>query len=393
MTTVVQEKQINTSSLPSVMINTALLGYDYDIQIMSWTEGLTAYQRNPSGSLTQIDGGVGVGLTFIDEGNDKTRWMSSIPDGLLEQTALFPEHQLQMLWLAANSKNAEDILLVRPFMLAMICESYRTDNQSALRLARLGQRQLLAELGLASTKAALKFIDKLTLTFEGANEIYHVMRMLNATTCFFKRFSHYTSVNFACLSLDNTHPFLTGTHLGRTLAETNNATRLRLKVVLVDTLLLGQDIGLADPLSVIVNLTTYDALQNLHDEWVRRRNLIRAEQRKPIDADKPYPVYFCSAPDIEPIVDYYDLCKEGDEMCHCVAVYHNRIAQGRYIVLRLSQPERMTIGIKIDPNKQFPYEIDQISGLKNKIPSEDTRKKVFDWLLNERKNYKLFKRN
>ncbi|MDN2481173.1 PcfJ domain-containing protein [Vibrio agarivorans] len=372
-----------------VSIPTTLLGYRYDIKISPWSDGLTAYRSHSNEKLERIEGGIGVGLNFIEGGDAKEKWESLLPEGLLEQTELFPEHQYQMLWLAANSQEAREILSVRPLILAMICERYPVDNEKALSISMLGQRKILQHLGLASTKAALRFIDKLDLTYERTSEIFHVMKVLDARTNYFKRFSHYIKVNFSSLSLDNTHPFLTGTHLGRAIGEASNATRLKLTLCIEDSLMLGQAIGVQDPMSVIVNLKTYEDLTRLHDEWATRRNAIRSEEMKPIDADTPYTVHFSDTVSLTQIVDYYDLCKEGDEMRHCIVVYHNRIAQGRYVALRLSHPERMTVGIKIEPNKQFPYEIDQIAGIRNKLPTEETRQAVFKWLLNERKNHKV----
>lgn len=389
MITAIDREQSEQSSRAPVIIPTRLLGYDYDIQISCWDEGLTAYRFKSDRMQDRIEGGIGIGLDFIDANENKANWLSSIPDGLLERTTLFPEHQYQMLWLAANSKNAQEVLVSRPLILALVCERYPVDNNQALSIVNLGQRQIMAHLGLASTKSALRFIDKLDLTYERASEIFHVMKMLDAKTCYFKRFSHYENVNFPSLSLDNTHPFLTGTHLGSTIANMSNTTRLKLTLTIEDTLLLGQAIGVQEPMGVIVNLKTYQALVDLHDAWVRRRNAIRIKEMKPMDADVPYPVHFCGNESIGPISDYYDLCKEGDEMNHCIAVYHNRIAQGRYVALRLTQPERMTIGIRVDTKKRFPYEIDQIAGVRNKLPSEETRERVFKWLLNEQNKYQL----
>lgn len=389
MITTMHKEQAESLLQPSVTIPTTLLGYDYDIQIACWDKGLTAYRFKPGRRQDKIEGGIGLGLDFIDAGENKTHWLSLIPKGLIEQTILFPEHQYQMLWLAANSINAREILISRPLILALVCERYPVDSNKALSIANLGQRQIMAHLGLASTKSALRFIDKLDLNYERTSEIFHVMKMLDSKTNYFKRFSHYENVNFPSLSLDNTHPFLTGTHLGREIAKTSNTTRLKLTLAIEDTLLLGQAIGVQDPMGAIVNLKTYQALIHLHDDWVTRRNAIRTEEMKPVDADVPYPTHFSSNESISPISDYYDLCKEGDEMRHCIAVYHNRIAQGRYVALRLTQPERMTIGITVGANKRFPYEVDQIAGLKNKIPSEETRERVFEWLLAERKKYKL----
>ncbi|MDR9827697.1 hypothetical protein RCJ22_19025 [Vibrio sp. FNV 38] len=150
----------------SVTIPTRSIGYSFDILINHWHERLTAYRCYKNGQRDEIEGGIGVGLNFVEEGPHKEAWLSNIPGHLLSNTERFPEHQYQMLWLAANSANAEQILQVRPLILAMICEHYPVDNQQALTVVELGQREILKHLGFAGTKAALKFIDKLELTYE-----------------------------------------------------------------------------------------------------------------------------------------------------------------------------------------------------------------------------------
>jgi hypothetical protein len=47
----------------------------------------------------------------------------------------------------------------------------------------------------------------------------------------------------------------------------------------------------------------------------------------------------------------------------------------------------MTIGIRKVEKKQFPYEIDQVAGYRNKIPSEETRTLIYHWLESNRKIY------
>ncbi|MGC9491318.1 hypothetical protein [Vibrio genomosp. F10] len=181
---------------PSVVISTSSIGYSFDILIQHWCERLTAYRRYSNGQCEKIEGGIGIGLNFIEGGEHKSAWLSKVPRGLIDNTEAFPEHQYQMLWLAANSVNAEDILTVRPLILALICERYPVDNQMALSLAKLGQRDILKQLGFASTKSALKFIDKLTLTYERSSEILHVIKMLDVRTSHFRKFRHYIKVNF-----------------------------------------------------------------------------------------------------------------------------------------------------------------------------------------------------
>ncbi|MEZ9366768.1 PcfJ domain-containing protein [Vibrio sp. 10N.286.49.E11] len=366
-------------------IPTSSIGYNFDIVICHWSDRLTAYRNYPDGRQDMIEGGIGIGLDFICNEATRDGWLSAIPKPLLAQSEIFPDHQYQMLWLAANSVNAREILNVRPIILAMLCEHYPIDNEQALGLANQGQRKILEQLGLAGTKSALRFIDKLDLTYERAGEIFHVMKLLDARTCHYKRFSHYKKINFSSLSLDNTHPFLTGTRLGQSLENTGYTTRLKLTLCIEDSLRLGQALGVQEPMQNIVRLENNEALVALHDDWVQRHNLARTQSMRPIDANIPYMRCLCKTDKIEQIQDYDDLCKEGAEMRHCIAVYHNRIAQGRYAVFRLFQPERMTIGVSILPGKSFPFEIDQIAGARNKLATESTRKVIFDWLESARK--------
>lgn len=374
-------------SIDSVTIPTSELGYGYDILISHWREGLTAYRQYLTGHRERIEGGIGVGLNFIAGDQSIEEWLEDKPGFLLANTAPFPEYQYQMLWLAVNSMNAEQILASRPLLLAMICERFTTDNHQALRLAELGQREILKQLGLASTKAALKFIDKLDLRYERNCELDLVMAMLDAKTCHFQKFRHYPLVNYASLSLDNIHPFLTGTKLGQNLAKASNNAHYRLSRLIEDTMNTGLALGVDAPMQNIVRLESHEALVELHDEWVRRRIAQRIESSKPDDADTPYPLHLLGNDHIEPITDYYELSKEGEEMNHCIGVYHQRIAQGKYAAFRLMSPERMTIGIAINPKKQFPYDIDQISGPRNALPSEEARKQVYAWLDAEKQRY------
>jgi hypothetical protein len=88
MITTIHKEQAEFSFQPAVIIPTTLLGYDYDIQISCWDEGLTAYRFKPSSRQEKIEGGIGIGLDFIDAGESKTKWLSLIPEGLIEQTTL-----------------------------------------------------------------------------------------------------------------------------------------------------------------------------------------------------------------------------------------------------------------------------------------------------------------
>ncbi|MDR9827696.1 PcfJ domain-containing protein [Vibrio sp. FNV 38] len=182
---------------------------------------------------------------------------------------------------------------------------------------------------------------------------------------------------------------MTGSRLGKSIAQINKTTRLKLTLYIEDTLRLGQALGVQDPMQNILHISSHEALIELHDEWVRRTNQARMESMKPIDADKPYKLHLDNLDHIQQITDYHDLCKEGNEMHHCISVYHNRISQGRYVVFRVTQPERATVGIRINPKMNFPYEVEQIAGVRNALPSNETREVVHSWLQTMRHTHSI----
>lgn len=109
--------------------------------------------------------------------------------------------------------------------------------------------------------------------------------------------------------------------------------------------------------------------------------------QKPKDTDKPYPRLFESTDGINQILNYEQLSEEAKVQRHCISIYHNRIVNGHYSAYRLLSPERMTIGIRHVSSKRFPYEIDQIAGKRNALPSEESRRVVQLWFEKNRSAY------
>ncbi|MGB2079655.1 MAG: PcfJ domain-containing protein, partial [Vibrio sp.] len=114
--------------------------------------------------------------------------------------------------------------------------------------------------------------------------------------------------------------------------------------------------------------------------------MIRNRQRrtKPVDVDVPYQIHLVENTQIQQIKNYQELCQEALDMHHCVEIYHNEIASGRYAVFRVLTPERMTVGISIKPKLSFPYQIEQISGVRNARPNEETLTHVHQWLAQQK---------
>lgn len=368
-------------------IPTSNLGFDYDIELSSWQQKLQAYRVFETKPKELLEGGLGLGFDLITQFKSGVDWLAHIPQLYVAATKAFPEHQYQLLWLAANSEQAAQLLLMRPLLLVLICEHYPIDNQQALMISQLGQRAILHRLGYDNSKAALKFIDKLTLTFERDLELKHVKKQLDGRFCRYKVFNHYSSVNYVSLSLDNRYPFLTGTKFGLAIATENRLTRGQLRSCLADTLALGIELGVNEPAKRVGQLASLNELEALHQQWIDRRNDIRREQTRPVDADKPYPELVPGESNIVAIKNYNELFNEGVTQKHCIAIYHSRIAAGHYCVFSMQQPQRVTIGIKV--NKQTGLiELDQIAGLRNALATNETREIVYSWLEKAKKVYK-----
>ncbi|WP_445945670.1 PcfJ domain-containing protein [Shewanella sp.] len=368
-------------------IQTSVLGFDYDIEVNSWQQKLQAYRVFGTKPKERLEGGLGLGLNLITQFSSSDEWLAQIPKQYLAVTKIFPEHEYQLLWLAANSEQAAQLLLMRPLLLVLICEQYPIDNDKALALSHLGQRDILNELGYDNAKVTLKFIDKLTLKFERDVELKFLKKLLDKTLCRYKVFKHHPTINYVTISLDNRYPFLTCTKLGHAIANNKNLKRGPLRACLADTIALGLALGMNEVAKRIGQLSSLNELERLHQQWIDFRNDARQVASRPVDADTPYPQLIPSESNIFAIENYDDLINEGISQKHCIAVYHNRIIAGHYCAFTMEHPQRVTIGVKI--NKRIGMlELDQISGIRNSIATNETREMVYTWFERVKKTYK-----
>ena len=218
-------------------------------------------------------------------------------------------------------------------------------------------------------KPRLSFLDRLNLRFNQGSELEHIIRLLNVKEQRYLKFKHYSSIEYNNLVLDQIHPFLTGSRLGLSVAKEQRGYRTCGLATFQDVLMLGRDLGIHDPIAHIVRQPSLAALEQLHDRWTEQRNQrIYGERVKPIDHDVPYSLPLKGSRSIIPIKDYQALVEEGRKQRHCISVYHSRITSERYCAFSMQHPERLTIGIRRLPRGRFPFEIDQISGVK-KCPS------------------------
>ena len=210
------------------VIQNSAIGLGFDLEFGCWLQKLNGYRIYESGKRERLEGGLGLSLDFLSGIEGGLEWLASIPGDFLSLTKPYPEFQFQMLWLAANSRDAADLLKSRPVLLAILCKSYPMDNELALETLKLGQRKVLEHLGLNSSKAALKFLDKLCSDARTGQALGYVYQQLEKSFSRFVNFKHYKRVNHAALSLDHRYPFLTGTPLGIAVAHGEEGSRRRL---------------------------------------------------------------------------------------------------------------------------------------------------------------------
>ncbi|CAM3031238.1 PcfJ domain-containing protein [Vibrio rarus] len=363
------------------------VGFCYNLEFENWHNGLVGYRVFEDGKRELLEGGLGFGLDMLQTFEGAEQWKAQIPTSVYDITCLYPEYQYQMLHLASCCSNAIDLLNSRPILLALICDKYSVDNSQAMRLIGLGQRQILAELGLDSTKSALKFLDKVIKDNRLSTSLNLVRSLLHPVSKRYLRFKHYTEVFHSTVILDQSYPFMTGTALGMAIANARTNPEINISTYFTDTLRLGEAIGVNDPIAVIQRLPSLERLRDLHDRWSEQRMQQRFQLRRPQNTDVPYVNDFTLTDDMQHIANYQQLCDEAIEMKHCISIYHNRIVSGQYSAFRLLSPERMTVGIKHVSTKTFPYEIDQICGVRNASPTEATRQVVYDWFERNRKSY------
>jgi hypothetical protein len=68
------------------------LGFEYDVEIQSWTTGFRTFCYKPNELL---DGGLGLGLGIITQIEEGEAWLATISAELQAITTPFAEHQYQ----------------------------------------------------------------------------------------------------------------------------------------------------------------------------------------------------------------------------------------------------------------------------------------------------------
>ena len=370
-------------STPLVLsFDEALTFFPFQLEFYDWHDCLAMYRAYPDGHREPLEGSCSFYIEHIESLEGGKAWVDSIPTGLVEKARGYAELGVYMLKVAALSQKARDLLLQRPTLLYLVCEQYPLDQDEVLSLCELGQREILAQLGLASSRSALRFLDRIEGDFSTRSILIIIHRLLDPEMMSFQLFKHYKTITNLTLQIYLQWPTLTGTPLGRHLAQTTQRERFQINQILSDVFQLGYRVLDVDSIKRIHTVTSYEELRSLHDRWVVAQHRINFVPDA--NSNKPYVIPFEGNNNIVPIRNYQELELEGVEQNHCVAIYHNRIIKGEYLVYKMFMPERVTIGLKrhyvVNGRVSETYTVDQIQARNNRMPSYETLEAVYGWL-------------
>lgn len=370
-------------STPLVLsFDEALTFFPFQLEFYDWHDCLAMYRAYPDGHREPLEGSCSFYIEHIESLEGGKAWVDSIPTGLVEKARGYAELGVYMLKIAALSQKARDLLLQRPTLLYLVCEQYPLDQDEVLSLCELGQREILAQLGLASSRSALRFLDRIEGDFSTRSILIIIHRLLDPEMMSFQLFKHYKTITNLTLQIYLQWPTLTGTRLGRHLAQTTQRERFQINQILSDVFQLGYRVLDVDSIKRIHAVTSYEELRSLHDRWVVSQHRINFVPDA--NSNKPYVISFEGNNNIVPIRNYQELELEGVEQNHCVAIYHNRIIKGEYLVYKMFMPERVTIGLKrhyvVNGRVSDTYTVDQIQARNNRMPSSETLEAVYGWL-------------
>lgn len=146
--------------------------------------------------------------------------------------------------------------------------------------------------------------------------------------------------------------------------------------------LLRDVVNMVDSIAEIQSSDSLVTLGILHDRLVGE--MITRGAAKSFRRDKdgnilplPHPP-FANGSGIAALSTQQAIFEEGTTMHHCVASYTSSVLDDKYYVYAMTEPERLTIGLKISINGVWV--IDQIKGYGNAPPDKASVERIEHWL-------------
>lgn len=379
--------------------------------IEPWDTGVQ-WSSRIDGRLEQFDALFDPGLPFsvLAQERGAAAWLARIPEAFVQPLVAYEErHQtnaLPLLWFLSRSDQARDLFASQPCLVWLLLESAREADWPSNRvLALFGEKRAqIVNVCLQGQKSTLKTLSKIQSTRWSRHEFALLQALPTLPRA--AALNHLRVLDFRLLEFLVRFPSLTGSRL-LTRYHTDWPWA-RFRELIDDTLRMAADLDMpqildalaqglqGDALRMVAHLSmrrtffarigacgSLQELEQLHNRLVARFNQMveqmMLEGTPSVEySTPPWP----GTPNIIPITNFNELALEGKTQHHCVVSYHRNICEGRYYVYRILQPERATLGLRIQGN--VTLQIDQLKLSCNQPPSPETWRQVEDWLRGRR---------
>ncbi len=319
---------------------------------------------------------------FVQDSEARLAAFSSIPDRERAAAARFLDRRWHLLALMARCRWATDLVEANPalgFALASNWILHKPAVAQPLRAARslLNKRQLVIMdwLGFPATERVRRILMRIPPAALAARKLPQLNAALHRPHCQ-ELLAHLPVISEPVLRFiyhEDTSRRLTSKFIHE-VAEDRGSEKLDSDVLSVnyfglwlDAIRMARELEYPRPqrlLSVGQLTRWHDEVSTAYNRRPRAVRLIERIEERHFDGAP-----FVGSPGIEPIRSGEELLEEGRVMHHCVASYHDQIAEGRYFVYRVTDPVRATLGVK---KRKGRWVMHEIKGSHNKrIPSSD----------------------
>jgi hypothetical protein len=359
---------------------------DVHLKYALWENGLTLYRQNCTGwEIENQDPNLPL-LNPLHESDPDLPvhvFIRSIPADIRNAVSRFDHLQTKLLQLLALSSAARDLLHDIPLLLWIVADYAQEPNVTKSSLEALLKKRrvdiLLETLFRDSSEADVRFLKKISLSNFFNRQLNYIQHYIYDGRA--HDFRNWQEIPYHALEILKNQRDLVSCEFIKRLAigdhNTSEAVIPHKSVIITlinDTLRMGRNLGIADPMHIINKCDTIAALHRLHDKWVKKFNNREIFYRSRIQFPEP-PIPGNAA--IQPIRNEGELLLEGRRMHHCVGGHNGRIHQGISYIYQVFEPERATVEII---GRGLAVRMGQFMMACNKRPSAESHLKVHQWI-------------
>jgi len=364
-----------------------LFGYPSYLTINSWEQGIdwVLYVEGEEPEVRNYLTEAAVPLSFMAVRKEYNKWYKAIPDDIRDELLRYPEMSFTLLYHVNRYSAAYELFIRNPnlvWILLQFARSEKWDEAKVVELLNDKQVNILHACGLPNTRAAVKFIKKLSFDEYSTDQFKRIIEALGLP-CYAK-FNHNKSLDFPLLSLLVRFPVLLGSSLLNQYDSLN--WTYKTESLLRDIGRIAEMLNQVETVNISVRRSkNTNELRVLHDRLAYKLNQEVIEGLAEGNFPEP-PILGTDS--IIPITGARELALEGKIQHHCVRSYEDPILNNEYYVYRVLTPERATLGLAL--HKELPPSIDQVLLSWNKPVSKETRNMIESWMSNTYiENFKL----